>query len=365
MIYESGSIRRLGSTLYGVCSTAANTAAKTVTISDFDTLIEGITVHVRFTNFNSAANPTLNVSGTGAYPIYYSSSVTPTDAITWKAGEVVSLTFDGTGFGINGGAVSGSGSIDLTPLTNRVSALETGKVDKVTGKSLSTNDYDATEKDKVANAFVGISTSGSTVTVTKNDGTTASATVTPPAFTGATAQANGTAGLVPAPQIADHESFLRGDGTWAAIESGAVYTDATQSVHGLMSTTDKIKLDGFGESSTYALASELITTDATTSVHGLMSTADKTKLESFTQGSDYVKKNDVASTFYGGVAYSEGGYVYEGGVLYRAIQDIPSSETTFVTAHWARAYLGNELSMILELIADLDERIVALENPTS
>ena len=34
-------------------------------------------------------------------------------------------------------------------------------------------------------------------------------------FTGATAQANGVAGLVPAPLIADKDKFLKGDGTWA------------------------------------------------------------------------------------------------------------------------------------------------------
>lgn len=33
-------------------------------------------------------------------------------------------------------------------------------------------------------------------------------------FTGATAQANGVAGLVPAPLIADKDKFLKGDGTW-------------------------------------------------------------------------------------------------------------------------------------------------------
>lgn len=38
-------------------------------------------------------------------------------------------------------------------------------------------------------------------------------------FTGATAEAAGTAGLVPAPQIGEQDYFLKGDGTWASIES--------------------------------------------------------------------------------------------------------------------------------------------------
>lgn len=37
-------------------------------------------------------------------------------------------------------------------------------------------------------------------------------------FTGATAEAAGTAGLVPAPQIGEQDYFLKGDGTWASIE---------------------------------------------------------------------------------------------------------------------------------------------------
>ena len=38
-------------------------------------------------------------------------------------------------------------------------------------------------------------------------------------FTGATAKASGTQGLVPAPQSSDSSKFLRGDGTWSYVES--------------------------------------------------------------------------------------------------------------------------------------------------
>lgn len=40
------------------------------------------------------------------------------------------------------------------------------------------------------------------------------------AFTGATPSANGTAGLVPAPNIADRDKFLKADGTWTAVSGG-------------------------------------------------------------------------------------------------------------------------------------------------
>lgn len=41
-------------------------------------------------------------------------------------------------------------------------------------------------------------------------------------MTGATAESDGTAGLVPAPTTADRNKFLRGDGTWQAIQSSSL-----------------------------------------------------------------------------------------------------------------------------------------------
>jgi len=39
-------------------------------------------------------------------------------------------------------------------------------------------------------------------------------------FTGASSQADGASGLVPAPEQGDQEKFLRGDGEWAAMIQG-------------------------------------------------------------------------------------------------------------------------------------------------
>lgn len=55
---------------YGFCSTAADTAEKTVSCTGFG-LVIGAEITVRFTVTNTAANPTLNVNGTGAKLIYY------------------------------------------------------------------------------------------------------------------------------------------------------------------------------------------------------------------------------------------------------------------------------------------------------
>ena len=75
-------------------------------------------------------------------------------------------------------------------------------------------------------------------------------------FKAATASAAGGSGLVPAPAAGKQGQYLRGDGTWAT-PTNTTYSDATQSSHGLMSTTDKKKLDGFGAASTYALKSDI------------------------------------------------------------------------------------------------------------
>lgn len=60
-------------TNFAVCSTAAATAAKTVSCTGF-TLITGAEITVFFNTTNTAANPTLNVNNTGAKPIFYRGS---------------------------------------------------------------------------------------------------------------------------------------------------------------------------------------------------------------------------------------------------------------------------------------------------
>ncbi len=95
----NGTEYAIGSTAYGVCETAAATAAKTVDMTGF-ILFVGATVFVRFTYTNSASSPTLNVNGTGAKPLYqYGTTAVGTNTSTsWNAGAVVALTYDGTGW---------------------------------------------------------------------------------------------------------------------------------------------------------------------------------------------------------------------------------------------------------------------------
>lgn len=84
---------------YGTCSTAAATAAKTVSISDITSLTEGLVIYVKFTYANSASSPTLNLNNLGAKAIMqYGSTAAGGTASTngWQAGQVVPLIYDGT-----------------------------------------------------------------------------------------------------------------------------------------------------------------------------------------------------------------------------------------------------------------------------
>lgn len=82
-----------GQMLYATSSTAAGTAAKVATLSAGSlTLKAGVSVSVKFTNANTAINPTLNVNGTGAKVVY-------TNGVRyafWSAGQTVVFTYDGT-----------------------------------------------------------------------------------------------------------------------------------------------------------------------------------------------------------------------------------------------------------------------------
>ena len=124
-------------------------------------------------------------------------------------------------------------------------------------------------------------------------------------FRGATSSAAGGSGLVPAPAKGDQSKYLKADGTWGT-PPNTTYNNATSSSSGLMSSTDKAKLDGIASgankttvdtalstSSTNPVRNSVVTSAlngkastshthsaATTSTAGFMSAADKTLLNS-------------------------------------------------------------------------------------
>ena len=78
---------------YAVCSTAAATAAKTVTIPGFR-LFAGAVAYIKFSVKNTAANPTLNISGTGAKAIWYQGAAISSSYL--NANRTYAFIYDGS-----------------------------------------------------------------------------------------------------------------------------------------------------------------------------------------------------------------------------------------------------------------------------
>ena len=139
-----------------------------------------------------------------------------------------------------------------------------GKVDKVSGKQLSSNDYTTAEKNKLAglsnyshpttsgNKHIPAGGAAGKILGWASDGTAQwvdDKDTTYGVFKGATTSADGGNGLVPAPKTANAGQYLKGDGTWGT-PTNTTYGDATQSAHGLMTAADKTKLDGIAAGAT-------------------------------------------------------------------------------------------------------------------
>ena len=85
---------------FATCSTAAGIKDKTVNVSGLKKVV-GAAVLIKFTNTNTAANPTLNVNGLGAYPIYYKG--TNIDAKLLESNIPFLFIFSGSAWDISNG----------------------------------------------------------------------------------------------------------------------------------------------------------------------------------------------------------------------------------------------------------------------
>ena len=151
-VTQSG-IKPLGSNLYGTCATASSTVAKVVTMPDFDVLVEGVTIHVGFTNKNTASSPTLKVGSTDAKPIQRNGSA---DGV-WQDGSVISFTYDGTHWVQNDADINGN-TYGLSMSGDQLSIVENGGSASVTIPD--------------ENTTYTLSKSGSTITLTDSEGHT-------------------------------------------------------------------------------------------------------------------------------------------------------------------------------------------------
>ena len=154
---------------FGTCSTAAGTAAKTVTLTAGTfALGTGARVLVKFTVTNTAANPTLNVGGTGAKAIQYRGSAISTGYLA--ANRTYEFVYDGTNYQLVG---------DINTDTNNATAQNISTADN-TYPILLGNTANATanigNKATLFGSGIKANPSTSTIVATTFDGNATSAT---------------------------------------------------------------------------------------------------------------------------------------------------------------------------------------------
>lgn len=85
-----------GKMLYGECGTAAGTTAKTVACPEATELYAGLTILIEFSDYNTVANPTLNVNSLGAKQIFINGAVaSSTNCFLWSPGAKIQFTYNG------------------------------------------------------------------------------------------------------------------------------------------------------------------------------------------------------------------------------------------------------------------------------
>lgn len=188
--------------------------------------------------------------------IYIHSHGTLTEGL-YKA--TTSIAQNATLSGSNVTAVTGGGLNALASNTNTALA---GKVDKVTGKGLSTNDYTTTEKTKLAGIADGANNYSLPLA------------------------ASGTRGGIQIGYSQNNKNYpvqLSSEKAYVNVPwTDTTYSDVTTSAHGLMTAADKTKLNGIQS------GAQVNPGNATTSAAGLMSAPDKSKLNGIAAGANKI-----------------------------------------------------------------------------
>ena len=296
---------------YGTCSTAADTAAKVITISGNTnwTLTAGSLIMVKFTYTNEAENPTFNVNGTGAKSVWYGTSVITTSSLSYAgyANRPATYMYDGTQF------VFVSWSYDTNTTYTNVKL----------GHGYATCSTAAETTAKTASLSSYTLTTGGIVAVKFTYDVPASATLNINSKGAKSIYHKGAAIAAGVIKAGDTATFIYSTRYHLiSLDRDTSYSAATQSAAGLMSADDKKKLDGIAtgannytytlpnatssvlggvkigsnisvSSGTISLTKANVTSAlgytppdtnttysaATTSTAGLMSAADKTKLD--------------------------------------------------------------------------------------
>lgn len=228
---------------FGVCTTGATGAAKTVSIANFDSshLAAGARVAVKYSNTNTANNPTLNVSGSGAKQIRYLGANIPAGAL--KANQIHEYIYDGTYWNFVGILKGDLTKSDVTTALGYTPATQDPASTNSNGL-MSSDDkikLNGIEEEAQVNVLEGVKLNGTALTISSAD-----KTVDIPVMGAASASTAGTVGAVPASSAGDQNKFLKANGTWDVPEN-TTYSNASTNADGLMSADDKAKLDSIEE----------------------------------------------------------------------------------------------------------------------
>jgi hypothetical protein len=109
---------------YGTCATAKATQTKVVVCEGF-VLKTGVSIRVKFSEAQSYnGTPKLNVNGTGAIAIT-SSGTTGAVKYYWRAGEILSFTYDGSYWIVEDGGVADTTYYGVTRLSSSATSTST------------------------------------------------------------------------------------------------------------------------------------------------------------------------------------------------------------------------------------------------
>lgn len=151
----NGRITPAGGIYYGVCSTAASTQAKTVTIPGITEYYEGLMVRIIFTN-NQTYNgtPTLNINGLGAVALQVVSGANMA-RYAWSGGTTLDLIYNASGKFV--ASCRNTATTTYYGITKLSSALGSSEV-------LAATQYFASRKSIRCNAAFSIPAAGSSIT---------------------------------------------------------------------------------------------------------------------------------------------------------------------------------------------------------
>lgn len=261
-------------------------------------------------------------------------------------------------------AATALSSQNLNKIENELEALDTGKVDKVSGKGLSTNDYTSAEKTKLAGiatgAEVNVQANWTQTTTTADDyikNKPGNATTSAAGFMSAAdkSKLNGIA------EAANNTTIVNGLSSTSATyalsaaqgkvlnDGKAAKSEAIKNITRSGTTFTATKADG----STFTFTQQDTNTtysDATTSAHGLMTAADKTKLNGISASAKNVK---VVYHTADNISISAGSYYSNGvisaaqsgwtliGVVGHNIDNASSSGTGWTYCYLQRAYVSS------------------------